>query len=122
MAQTSRPKAAKTRPRKVRPNSLMVRLTRSSRHSWERWKIRRLTQKMHKAEAWLILLQVETDSQLLRVKEARQELTALHHRQLEQADSQTWHRQNLDSLATLPSLMPTGAPQSKVLRLDSEKS
>ena len=116
----SRPKAVN--PPRLRVSSSRVIRTRSFRQSWERWRLSRIPKKVAKAETRLILLQAETDHQLLLLKELRQQEASLLHRQQEQMESLQWHRQQLE--AETPPLLespaslamrqstPTTGPQS----------
>jgi hypothetical protein len=90
--------------------------------SWTRWRSSRILRQQAKAEKRLILLQVETDRQLLRVKELRQLQESLQHRQQELASSESWHRMQARALVTLPTSNPTGPPPSKDSRSDRPTS
>lgn len=61
------------------------------RRSWTRWHLSRTKRRLGKAERRLLLLQLETDHQLLVTKELRQRMQQLVHRQREMADSQQYH-------------------------------
>lgn len=74
------------------PSSATLSLMQGLRRSWERWLIRWTRAKAKRAQRRLTLLQQETDSQLLRVKELRQRETQLEHRQQEMAESQQFRQ------------------------------
>ncbi|QDP44864.1 hypothetical protein SEA_ARAXXI_45 [Microbacterium phage Araxxi] len=57
---------------------------------------------MAKAQRRLILLQAETDHQLLLLKELQQEQERLTHRMQEQTESLQWHQEQVTSPPATP--------------------
>lgn len=72
-------------PRKL--SSFRLVAMQTLRRSWTRWSLRKTRRQAVRAARRLILLQVETDSQLLRLKELEQREQQLVHRQLESLES-----------------------------------
>lgn len=61
--------------------------------SWTSWSLRLTAKRALKAERRLTLLQLETDRQLLLVKELSQRQQQLEHRQQELAESRQYRQQ-----------------------------
>ncbi len=93
----------------MRASTSRLRLTQRSRLSWTSWRLRRATRAQARAEQRLVLLQLETDHQLLRLKELEQERLSLLHRQAEMAEARSFREQ------TLPALPPS--PRAELDRL-----
>lgn len=70
-----------------RLSSFRLAATQRLRRSWTRWSLSRTRRRLLRAELRLVLLQVEQDSQLLRVKELAQQESLLRHRQVEHQQS-----------------------------------
>lgn len=77
-----------------------------SRRSWTRWRLRQTSRKTRRAQRRLLLLQLQTDSQLLLVKELLQQQAQLRHRQLEMQESRLWHQEHLPQLPPPETLHP----------------
>ena len=94
-----------SRPRKL--SSFRLKVTQRFRRSWTHWRLQRTGKQLLKAEARLLLLQLEVDSQHLRVKELVQQRASLQHRLKEELESQEWHlAQPLLSQEPEPELPP----------------
>ena len=72
-------------------STFLMTLTRSFRHSWTSWRLKRMAKRQQKAVQRALLLQLELESQLLRCKELEQEHQLLLHRQQETAESEAFH-------------------------------
>lgn len=82
-------------------------MTQRSRRSWALWRLRRIPKQLAREERRLLLLRVETDSQLLRVKELLLLQASLEHRELEQQQSLAWHQPEMLLLAAPPPPEPS---------------
>ena len=84
-----------------RPRSIFrLTLWRSLRASWVTRSLRRAAKLEQREQRRLILLQAETDSSLLRLKELEQRRQSLLHRQEEMQQSLLWHETQVTSLRT----------------------
>ena len=72
------------------PSSFRLRLTLRFRRSWTSWRLRRATRRLPRLQRRLALLQRQTDSQLLRLKQTEQLSLALLQVLQELADSQLY--------------------------------
>lgn len=88
----SRPKRAR-RPqakRASRSSTWVLAATQRSRLSWTSWSLTRALRAEKRAQARLLLLQLEMDHQLLRQKELEQRRLQLLHRQAEMAEARSF--------------------------------
>lgn len=65
-------------------------MTQRLRSSWTSWRLRATSRRLTRAEQRLTLLQLETDSQHLRIKELTQREQQLLHRQRETQEQREW--------------------------------
>lgn len=80
-----------------------------SRRSWTSWSLTRAAKAEQRAQKRLLLLQLETDQQHLRIKELQQRELSLLHRQRELAEARSFRlesrppspRQQMDQLLGL---------------------
>lgn len=104
--------ATKTR---LRWPTFLLTATQRSRRSWTSWSLTRTMRRTARAERRLRALQLETDHQLLRLKELEQRRTQLLHRQLEMREAQefrqgTWELTAPTSPTELQALLGVGVP------------
>lgn len=78
------------RQKRYRASRWWLAVRQRSATSWTSWSLKRTLRKQKRAEIRLQLLQLETDSQLLRVKELSQRQTQLEHRRQEQLESREY--------------------------------
>lgn len=71
--------------------SYRLTVTQRLRNSWVSWSLSRTAKRTARATSRLVLLQQETDHQLLLLKELEQETRRLQHRQQEMTASAEWH-------------------------------
>lgn len=128
------PRQPRTQKR-MRASSL-TRLTVSQRFraSWLSWRRMRVRKRLARAEKLLLALRVETDSQLLLVKELLALQAQLEHRQAETLQARQWHQEHLlqeppkltqllGSATSTPRLtMPTGEKSSPGSRGEASRS
>ena len=80
------------------------------RASWVSWELEKTRRKFLREQKRLLLLRLETDSSLLRLKELEETGLSLLHRQEEMAQSLRWHETQQSSLATGPQLSKGSRP------------
>lgn len=90
----------------MRSSSSRLRVTQRLRRSWAHWRQTRIPRRLAKAEQRLLLLRVETDSQLLKVKELLLLQENLEHRQQEERQSLEWHQGEPLALLARPEPKP----------------
>lgn len=111
-------------PRKKR-SSWRLRATQRLRRSWTHWLLTKTQSRVQKAETLLLLLRLETDSQLLRLKELSQLQEILQHRELEMQESLQYQSQLLQPQPPptgLQSLLGSGPLMRPPLELTGDES
>lgn len=93
-------------PSSLTTSSFLLRATQRSARSWTRWRQKRTRSRLMRAERRLLLLQLETDRQLLLVKELHQQEQQLTHRQQELAESRQFRETGQLPQQTEPPVMP----------------
>lgn len=110
----SRPKEPRhprrpARSQRIRASTWLLAATQRSRLSWTSWSLKRTRRRETRASQRLLLLQLETDHQLLRGKELQQQRLQLEHRQRELAEARSFRR------GTLP--LPPSSPRQELDQL-----
>lgn len=104
-----------------RTSSLYLRVTRRLASSWTSWSVRRTARRLARAESRLLLLELETDRQQLKVKELQSHRVMLLHRQQETLESQQFRATGQVEASKGTHPLPLPGPEATVVKLSPEE-